>query len=181
MKTDQLDCGLFDPAERDACGTGFVADIRGTRSHQILRDAITAVSNLEHRGAVSRDGRTSDGAGVLTQIPFDLIVADAGVNPTLTHEDLAVGMLFLPPERVCEARAVVERCIEASRLKLHAWREVPFRVDVLGADARTGRPAPWQVVLGRPDGADDSAFDRELYLVRRRVERLARLGYDPDS
>ena len=156
---------LFDPHERDACGTGFVADVRGRRSHGVLRDALRAVQNLEHRGAVSRDGRTSDGAGVLTQIPRELV----GAGP-----DDALGTIFFQPEAVAQGRQIIEECVASSRLELAGWRAVPFAVHVLGRDAQRDRPEPWQVILAPSAALDDAAFVRELHLVRRRVERAVR-------
>ena len=92
---------LYDPIhEKDACGTGFIAQVSGIPSHDIVRQAITAVTNLTHRGAVSADARTGDGAGILTQLPRKLLLrelADAQDISDVSGDDLAVGMVFFTP------------------------------------------------------------------------------------
>ena len=112
-------------AERDACGTGFVIDRTGTPTHSILTDALEAVCNLEHRGAVSPDGKTSDGAGVMTQIPTRLF---GELCDEIDTDRLAVGMFFLPREAesrpACQQRAVGE--LEGGGLEVLRRREVPF-------------------------------------------------------
>src|SRR6056297_2470500 len=114
--------------ERDACGTGFVADRRGRRSHAIVRDGLRAVCNLEHRGAVSPDGKTSDGAGLMTQLPVELF---EDLFDDIVGERLAVGMFFFPQDgevrEMCCAR--VERELERVDLQAVRWREVPFDAD----------------------------------------------------
>ncbi|MHB8732326.1 MAG: glutamate synthase subunit alpha, partial [bacterium] len=166
---------LRDPRfEHDACGTGFVATTAG-RSHAVIELALEAVARLTHRGAVSADGKTGDGAGVLTQIPHRLLVPDLyrlGVRPP-RHADLGVAMAFLPRDVRAQARArsIIEDVATREGLAFFGWRAVPVALNALGAQAARTRPEIQQALLGRPDrlGAED--FERALYLVRRLIER----------
>ena len=161
------------PHERDACGVGFVADIQGRKTHKILEHALQALCNLSHRGAVSADGLTGDGAGVLTQIPHKLLrreLAAQGIQ-LAQDSDLAVGSFFVSnfaPEE--EIFRLIDEVIAASSLPFLMWREVPTNDDALGDDARRRRPVIRQVLLKRPEGLDDAAFERTLYLTRKRIE-----------
>ncbi len=158
--------------ERDACGVGFVADVRGRRSHAILAQALAAVAHLRHRGAVAADGRTGDGAGVLTQLPYDLLRRDLGLD--LPPDRIAAGMLFLPRTEAGRAAALVERVLTDDGLPPVGWRAVPTDPDALGDHARATRPEIAQVVVARPAGVDPDAFERGLYRCRRRLENRAR-------
>ncbi|MFQ5846566.1 MAG: glutamate synthase large subunit [Candidatus Methylomirabilales bacterium] len=162
--------------ERDACGVGFVADVSGTRSHAILEMAIQAVVNVTHRGAVSADGKTGDGAGVLTQIPQELFRRDlerCGV-PLVGGADLGIGMLFLPRpdlegQHLC--RAIVEGSATRHGLRIFGWRPVPVDLSALGETALAGVPQIEQFLMGRPLGASDEEYERILYLCRKEIER----------
>jgi glutamate synthase (ferredoxin) len=171
---------LRDPRfEHDACGTGFVATTAG-RSHAVLDLALEAVARLTHRGAVSADGKTGDGAGILTQVPHRLLVPDLyrlGVRVP-RHADIGVAMAFLPRDLRAQARArsIIEDAATREGLVFFGWRQVPLAVAALGAHAARTRPDIQQALVGRPDrlGAED--FERTLYLVRRLIER--RFGDD---
>ena len=162
--------------ERDACGVGFVADRRGRHSHEILRLALTAVGAMSHRGAVAADARTGDGAGVLTQIPYALL--RRGLRLRTPNADLGAGMVFLPrqtdPAR--RARALIEETLQGAGVRVLGWREVPVDPDALGDHARRTQPEIAQVVVARPKGLDDDAFERALYRLRRIIERRAASG-----
>jgi glutamate synthase domain-containing protein 1 len=160
--------------ERDACGVGFVADVWGRRCHHVLSHALAAVARMHHRGAVAADGRTGDGAGVLTQLPYEILRRDLGL--TSPPDRLAAGMLFLPRCGTDRRRAVVlvEQALAAGGLSPVGWRPVPTDPDALGDHARATRPEVAQVVVERPAGLDPDAFERLLYLCRRRLERRAR-------
>ncbi|MCG8456853.1 MAG: hypothetical protein MI919_11280, partial [Holophagales bacterium] len=173
--------GLWDDSDRDACGIGFVADIGGRRSHRIPAMALEALAHLAHRGAVAADGKTSDGTGVLTQIPWMLLRHELGLGSAWHDADLAAAMLFLPPGegelRLCRSR--VEEVLDATGIELLAWRRVPVREEVLGEQARATCPAIFQAVLGRRHPADGGvergdAFERRLLLARKRLESRAR-------
>ena len=165
---------LVFPHERDACGVGFVADIQGRKSHTILEHALSALCNLDHRGAVSADGLTGDGAGVLTQIPHALFRRELEAQGIHLAEDrdLAVGVMFvgrmLPSEEIF---ADIEKLIAAAGIPLLMWRDVPINREALGDEARQRCPIIRQVLLGRPKDWDDNHFERKLYMLRKRIER----------
>ncbi len=171
--------GLYDPAwEHDACGVGFIANIHGHASYDILDGAITGLKNLAHRGAVDADAITGDGAGVLTQIPYDLLIpylAERGIELS-EPADLAVGMIFLPRNdirQVERGRACVESAIESEGLRFLAWREVPVDHSCLGRKAEATRPLIMQAFIGRPDGMDFGAYERALLLAQKECAREA--------
>jgi glutamate synthase (ferredoxin) len=167
--------GLYDPRfEHDSCGVGFVATTSG-RSHAVLALALEAVANLTHRGAVSADGKTGDGAGVLTQIPYGLLGPELhrlGVRIT-RHTDLGVGMCFLPQDSGAQARsrAIIEEAILREGLLLFGWRKVPVATSALGREAARTSPQIEQVLVGRPERLGSVEFERSIYLARKSVER----------
>jgi len=176
---------LYHPdLEHDACGVGFVADISGHRSHGILERAVESVVNLTHRGAVSADMRTGDGAGILTQLPHKLLSRDLEKSGARLPKpaDLAVGMLFLPRDTAARERCqqIVEQVVAGNALRLLAWRDVPVDSAVLGAHALSTQPVIRQVLLGRADGLSDSAFERTLFLARKQIERQVTEAGIPD-
>jgi glutamate synthase (ferredoxin) len=167
--------GLYDPRfEHDSCGVGFVATTAG-RSHLVIQRALEAVANLTHRGAVSADGKTGDGAGVLTQIPYQLLAPELHrLSARVTrHTDLGVGMIFLPQDfgPQARARAVVEEAIIGEGLVLFGWRKVPVAGSALGQEAARTRPQIEQVLVGRPERMGSAEFERLLYLARKTIER----------
>ncbi|HVB97463.1 MAG TPA: glutamate synthase large subunit, partial [Chloroflexota bacterium] len=168
---------LYDPRlEHDACGTGFVADVSGKPSHRIVELAIESVVNLTHRGAVSADAKTGDGAGILTPLPRRLLGVEAvRQGKSVDAERLGVGMLFLPVDSAAQARArqIVERVLAEEQVPLLFWRDVPVDPTSLGEKAFETRPAIKQVVVARPAGLDALEFERRLYLVRKRIEQEA--------
>ncbi|MBX5436193.1 MAG: glutamate synthase large subunit [Alicyclobacillaceae bacterium] len=179
--------GLYDPRfEHDACGIGFVADIHGRKSNRILRLALTALANLDHRGGQGAEPSTGDGAGLLMQIPHRFLEKVCSAeNITLPEAGrYGVGMLFLPQDeearRVCETR--LADVIAQEGLVLLGWRTVPTDNTSLGKAARACEPVIRQVFIGRGKGLDDAdgdAFERKLYVVRRRAERAIRYAGDP--
>ncbi len=167
-------------APRDACGTGFVARQDGAPSHDVLALALEALVRIAHRGAAGAD-HAGDGAGVLTQLPTALLRRDvaAVADPAAAF---AVGMFFLPeaPAARERARALVERVLARDAIPHLAWRDVPVEPSALAPSARASRPAVRQVLVGRPAGADDDAWERALYLARREMElRAAAEGIAP--
>jgi len=167
--------GLYDPAfEHDACGTGFVASIDGAASHAIVQAAVQCVCNVTHRGAVSADAKTGDGAGVLTQLPHRLMARalnEMGQGP-VAPGDLAVGMVFLPQQaQVAQAATrIIEQAIAARKIRLLGWREVPVAPAVLGEKALKTLPMIRQVLMARPAAIPVQAFERQLFLARRSIE-----------
>jgi glutamate synthase (ferredoxin) len=170
--------GLYDPRfEHDACGIGFVAQINGQSSHTILIHALEALSNLEHRGAVADDAKTGDGAGVLTQLPRDLLLRELQrLGIAADPQRLGLGMFFFPQdaEQAAAARRIVEQALAAQNVPVLAWREVPVDPDALGERARSAMPLIRQVIVDRPAGLDAVAGDQVLYLARRAMEAAFR-------
>ncbi len=183
--------GLYDPRfEHDACGVGFVVNIKGQKSNEIIRQALTVLLNLSHRGARGSEPNTGDGAGLLFQLPHRFFVdvcADLGFALPAPGE-YGVGMVFLPADaaqrQVCEQ--TLERIIQEEGQTLLGWRTVPTTGADLGATARLREPVVRQVFIGCNRDAlvtsDDLAFERKLYVIRKRAEnaanqlRLARVG-----
>ncbi|MGZ6186270.1 MAG: glutamate synthase subunit alpha, partial [Candidatus Binataceae bacterium] len=167
--------GLYDPAhEHDACGVGFVVNIKGVRSHDILQKGLEVLDNLTHRGACGCDPRTGDGAGVLMQIPHEFFAREAAkLGFTLPAPgEYGVGQVFLPldPERRKAAETVVERVVREEGQRLLGWRTVPVVESACGDIARLGLPAVRQVFIGRGEGiADAEALERKLYVIRKAI------------
>jgi glutamate synthase (NADPH/NADH) large chain/glutamate synthase (ferredoxin) len=169
--------GLYRSAyEHDACGVGFVADVSGKAGRRALVSALRALDHLVHRGAIGADARTSDGAGMLTQVPnrflCAVIPALAG-RPTPPLGDLAAGNLFIQGDDAATARirALVEAGLASQGLALLGWRDVPTRPAVLGDEARASMPQFAQVVVERPEGIEVAEFERLIMLARREAER----------
>lgn len=177
--------GLYDPInEHDGCGVGFVATVSGIPSHQILELGLAGAANLAHRGAVSADGFTADGSGILTQIPRKLLVRELhGAGFAIDEADLAAGMIFLPRSHASARErgiAIVEEEIKRAGIVLLMWRDVPTDCAALGDQARATEPITRQVLMRRPGGMNDADFERALYVCRRRIQkRVAQAGCDP--
>jgi glutamate synthase domain-containing protein 2/glutamate synthase domain-containing protein 1/glutamate synthase domain-containing protein 3 len=170
---------LYNPDfEHDGCGTGFVASLRGERSHRIVELAADALVNLTHRGAVSADSVSGDGAGVTIQVPHDLLHDDAvRLGMTEAREGrLGVAMVFLPvPEEPrVRARLSIQEAASRSGIEVHGWRPVPTDASVLGGVARASMPAIEQALIAPAANLDTEGFRRALYLARRRAERALR-------
>ena len=167
--------GLYDPAtERDACGIGFVASIRGEKSHTIVEQGIQILINLTHRGACGCDPETGDGAGVLIQIPHQFFARECEMlNFELPGPgEYGVGMTFLPVEKQprlnCEG--VLERIIQEEGLTVLGWRDTPVNGDAIGRVARASQPYIQQIFVARPAEMHEDTFERKLYVVRKRAE-----------
>ena len=168
--------GLHRPEfERDACGVGLIADMKG---REIVELAIEALKSVWHRGAVDADGRTGDGAGLRVGVPQDFFkaaVARTGHEPE--RGDVIVGMVFLPRTDFAareRARAIVEAEILREGFSFYGWRQPPVDTAVLGEKARATLPEIEQVLFRDPRGRHAADVERVLYLVRRRIERRAR-------
>ena len=161
--------GLYNPAfEHDACGVAMVVDMHGRRSRDIVDKAITALLNLEHRGAQGAEPHTGDGAGILIQVPDDFL--RAVVDFELPERgSYATGMAFLPQssKEAAEACAAVEKIVEAEGLEVLGWRHVPTDESSLGALARDAMPTFRQVFIG---GASGMELERRVYVIRKRAE-----------
>ncbi|MBI5480938.1 MAG: glutamate synthase large subunit, partial [Deltaproteobacteria bacterium] len=176
--------GLYDPAfEHDACGVGLVVRVSGEKSHDLLEQGIAVLENMSHRGACGSDPSTGDGAGILLQVPDELLRAAAATGGVKLPGagEYAVGMLFMPADEAQRAACVaaVERVLAEEKLRLLGWRDVPTRPEVLGALGRASVPFVRQLFVARYS-IDDAAFTRKLYVARRRMEREVAAGPLPD-
>ncbi len=168
--------GLYDPAnEHDACGVGFVAHVKGQKSHGIIEQGLQILKNIDHRGAVGADPLQGDGAGILIQIPDQFYreeMAARGVDLPPVGE-YGVGMVFLPQEAASRHACVeeIERSIAAEGQRLLGWREVPVNADMpMSPTVRAKEPVIRQVFVGRgPDVFVTDALERKLYIIRRRA------------
>jgi len=168
--------GMYDPSfEKDACGLAMVATLRGEAGHDIIDLALTALRNLEHRGAIGSDAGTGDGAGILTQMPDAFLreVVDFDLPPV---GEYAAGMIFLPlghDERAA-MKAGIEEIARHENLEVLGWREVPVEPENLGKLAFEARPAFEQLFVSRPATGDEPALsgialDRRVYRLRKRA------------
>ncbi|WP_247216695.1 glutamate synthase-related protein [Synechococcus sp. C9] len=158
--------------ERSACGVGFIADRRGRVSHDLVTQALAALTCLEHRGGCSADRDSGDGAGLMTGLPWGILQAwaEAPGLPPLGRGRTGVGMVFLPPQAQMAAQEWLTQGLQQAGLTVLGWREVPVRPEVLGVQARQNCPAIAQVIVTHPELQDD-ALEQHLYLTRKRLER----------
>jgi glutamate synthase (NADPH/NADH) large chain len=165
--------GLYDPAnEHDACGVGFVANIKGIKSHDTVRQGLKILERLTHRGAVGADPKAGDGAGILLQIPDGFFRAETAFELPECG-DYAIGMLFLPQNSnsCVVAEEIVESYISAEGQRLLGWRDVPVNNQDLGYSVIPTEPVIKQVFVGRGDNcADQDAFERKLFVIRKQIE-----------
>jgi glutamate synthase (ferredoxin) len=191
--------GLYDPRyEHDACGVGFVVDLKGRRSHDLVEKAIQVLLNLQHRGACGCEKNTGDGAGILLQMPHRFLAEQAerlGIRLPAPGE-YGVGMVFLPTaaddRRRCEA--LFEQMVREEGQQVLGWRDVPTDNRPLGPTARAAQPVIRQIFIGRSptrsanegtlarsasEGADPLAFERKLYIIRKRVENAVKASDIP--
>jgi glutamate synthase (NADPH/NADH) large chain len=167
--------GLYDPqGERDACGLAFVVDVQGRRSHRTVEQALTALHNLEHRGAAGAEPSSGDGSGLLMQVPDAFLRAVAGV-PLPPSGEYATGLVFAPTGAADSDRAagLLERLAGEERLRVLGWREVPTDPAGLGPTALSVAPRFRQVFVAPTDPpSDPMGLERRAYCLRKRVERL---------
>lgn len=168
--------GMYDPAdEHSSCGVGMIANIDGVPTRQVVELAIDALKKLWHRGAVDADGKTGDGAGIHVQIPWEFYkehIRRTGHEPA--DDKIAVGMVFLPKtdlgaQEVC--RSIVETEILRAGYRIYGWRQVPVAVEVIGEKANATRPEIEQIMLSTDPDISYEDFERDLYVVRRRIEK----------
>ncbi len=175
--------GLYDPFfEHDACGVGFVVDIKGRPSHQILEKAIEVLENLDHRGASGSEPNTGDGAGVLMQLPHKffkevcatarIVLPDAG--------QYAAGLVYLPKSNPTKRRRLEEKfeqIVQSEGQTFLGWRTVPTDNSSLGETAKSCEPCIRQAFIGRsPALPDELAFERKLYVIRKRAYNEIRVA-----
>lgn len=168
--------GLYDPGnEHDACGVGFVVDVKGRKSHQILRKALDVLINLTHRGATGADPETGDGAGVLLQIPDRFFRQEAvSLGFTLPAEGFyGVAMTFLARDVVQQQWEiqVLEKAVEECGQRVLGWRDVPVDLTKIGPLARGNMPIVRQLFVGAAEGFSQDRFEERLYVSRRLAEK----------
>ena len=171
--------GLYSEAEEHAsCGVGLVVSINGAPSRKVVQAGIDALKAVWHRGAVDADGKTGDGAGIHVQIPVPFFynqIERTGHTPRM-DELMAVGQVFLPrtdfgAQETC--RTIVETEVLRMGYYIYGWRHVPVNVSCLGEKANTTRPEIEQLLVSNSKGVDEETFERELYVIRRRIEKAA--------
>ena len=168
--------GLYDPAyERDACGMGFIAHVKGEKSAAIVSDGLKILGALTHRGGVGADPEVGDGAGILIQIP-DALFREWAAKASLNLPgpgDYAVAMCFLPRDEAASAVAMdrLEHFIQIEGQRIVGWRDVPVDLDAIGHSARASMPAFKQAVIARgPAVRDQDAFERKLLAIRKQTQ-----------
>jgi glutamate synthase (NADPH) large chain len=177
--------GLYDPAlAKDSCGVGFIADIKGRKSHQIVEDALNILCNLEHRGAVGADPRAGDGAGIMVQIPhkfFARKAKDIGVELPSPGE-YGIGMLFMPRDggRRELVRQTFERVAEQEGLSILGWRtDIPTDNSTLGESVKPTEPVHMQVFIGKgKKKLSEDDFERRLYILRKSISSAIYRQYE---
>lgn len=181
--------GLYDPQnEHDACGLGFIANIKGGKSHKIVEDGIRILENLEHRGATGADPLMGDGAGILVQIPHGFLVEECReLNFDLPNEgDYSLGFFFMPQDEALQGqiKTIVEAISNGSGQSLIGWRSVPTDNSMLSSDPEimASEPAHWQAFFNRPDGLNDDDYERQVYILRREISNaiIEKLGSRED-
>ncbi len=177
--------GMYSEADEHAsCGVGLVVSIDGSKSRKVVENGIDALKAVWHRGAVDADGKTGDGAGIHVQIPVPFFfeqVERTGHTPS-KDELLAVGQVFLPrtdfgAQETC--RTIVETEVLRLGYYIYGWRHVPVNIDVLGEKANATRPEIEQILISNSKGVDEETFERELYVIRRRIEKAAAAAQVP--
>ena len=167
--------GLYDPAlDKDSCGVGFIADIKGKKSHKLVEDALAILCNLEHRGAVGADPRAGDGAGILVQIPHKFFAkkADRLGFALPKAGEYAVGALFMPrdPDWRQVIRDIWLQMIKREGMTLIGWRDVPTDNSTLGESVKPTEPVHQQVFIGRGRKIrNETEFERRLYILRKSI------------
>ena len=169
--------GLYDPDhERDNCGFGFIAHIKGKKTHKLVRDGLKILANLDHRGAVGADPLAGDGAGILVHIP-DLLMReelekDKVILPEYGH--YGVGMVFLPKDEGTRSRCVdsIIRSVTSEGSTVLGWRDVPTDNSCLGESVKPNEPVIKQIFISRPDGVvDQEEFERKLFVMRKQAHK----------
>jgi glutamate synthase (ferredoxin) len=173
--------GLYHPQfEHDACGVGFIVHMKGQKSHAIIEQALTILENLEHRGACGCETNTGDGAGILMQVPHQFLQkVTTAENITLPEAgQYGVGMIYGSPDATARAagRRIFEAIVAEEGQQVLGWRDVPTDHSSLGNTAKASEPSMQQVFIGRtlgaklsPDLTDDLAFERKLFVIRKRA------------
>jgi glutamate synthase domain-containing protein 2/glutamate synthase domain-containing protein 1/glutamate synthase domain-containing protein 3 len=167
--------GLYDPQfEHDNCGMGFIVNLDGAKTHEVIRKGIEILINLTHRGACGCDPETGDGAGIMIEIPHDFFARECAKEGFSLPEpgQYGVGMVFLPvePKQMLVAQGIVERIATEEGLTVLGWRDTPVNADAIGRHARATQPYIQQVFIRAAAGMTQDQLERKLFVVRRRAE-----------
>ena len=178
-RTFMAENGLYcEEEEHSSCGVGLVVSIDGKPTRSVVENGIAALKAIWHRGAVDADGKTGDGAGIHVQIPVPFFydqIERTGHKPN-KDQMIAVGQVFLPrtnfaAQETC--RTIVETEVLRMGYYIYGWRHVPVAVECLGEKANATRPEIEQILISNSKGLDEDTFERELYVIRRRIEKAA--------
>jgi len=177
--------GLYSEAEEhSSCGVGLVVSIDGSKSRAVVENGIKALKAIWHRGAVDADGMTGDGAGIHVQIPVPFFYDQIERTGHTPNRDrlMAVGQVFLPrtdfgAQETC--RTIVETEVLRMGYYIYGWRHVPVNISCLGEKANATRPEIEQILISNSKGVDEETFERELYVIRRRIEKAAQAAQVP--
>ena len=178
-RTFMAENGLYsEEEEHSSCGVGLVVSVDGKPTRSVVENGIAALKAIWHRGAVDADGKTGDGAGIHVQIPVPFFydqIERTGHKPDKSKR-IAVGQVFLPrtnfaAQETC--RTIVESEVLRMGHYIYGWRHVPVKVECLGEKANATRPEIEQILISNAKGLDEETFERELYVIRRRIEKAA--------
>ncbi len=170
--------GLYDPEfEHDACGVGFVAHLKGEKSHDIVKKGIELLINLEHRGAVGAEKNSGDGAGILTQMPdrfMRKVAKEQGIElPAFGH--YGIGVAFVPRDinAGIECQTIVANVVQKVGLEVLGWRKIPTENSSLGERVKAVEPYVYHIFVKRPEAlADEGAFERKMFVARKHIQTL---------
>ena len=171
---NQPQTGLYNPDfERENCGFGLIANMDGKPSHWLVGTAIGALARLTHRGAVAADGKTGDGCGLLLKKPDGFLQTIAEEKGYKLADLYAAGMVFLNSgvAKAAEARSTLETELKKEGLEVLGWRVVPTNKEACGDEALKTLPQIEQIFINAAEGMDETAFERHLYIARRRTEK----------
>ncbi|MCC3440182.1 MAG: glutamate synthase subunit alpha, partial [Microcoleus sp. PH2017_05_CCC_O_A] len=177
--------GLYDPQfEHDACGVGFIVHVKGNKSHEIVEQALTILLNLDHRGACGCEANTGDGAGILMQVPHKFLKkAAAAENIELPAAgEYGVGAIYSSRDRTQRenGKRIFAEIAAEEGCPVLGWRDVPTDNSSLGDTAKASEPFMQQVFVSRTPGMDEAAFERKLYVIRKRAHNaIRRTDKDP--
>src|SRR5262249_47280197 len=182
--------GLYDPAyEHDACGVGFIVDLKNRKSHDIVRNSLRILCNLEHRGACGCEENTGDGAGILIQMPHQFLVKEVAALGKRLPEPGAygVGVVYLPQDAAARTRLekMIEKTVRDEGQKVICWRTVPTNNSPIGPSARRGEPVIRQIFIKKVSGLpadrpdDPLYFERKLYVIRKQIENAVKTSRIP--